>query len=167
MTFALIGLKRITHVGAIGTGGGSVRSLWAYLTNDDSATVETANYFDDVISEMKKGDIIFASLDIDGTPTLRQYVVDGVTGHVTISRDVNAVTGDQTAIPNLGGTLTGTTDGTIVDVAAPTDTPASADALRDDIATVMVPAINTQLKELQAKLNAVLAMLRTAGLLAT
>lgn len=77
---------------------------------------------------------------------------DGFDGTVTSA--------DVTALTSLGGTLTGTTDGTLADIAVPTDTPATADALRDDIATNMVPAINLQLKELQAKVNAIIAALK-------
>lgn len=139
MTFTAAGMKRLTHIGAIGTGGASVRSLWSYVTNDDAATLETANYFDEFLSEFRLGDQIIASIDLDGTPTIRVYVVTSVTSHVTISRETTVVAGDQAAI---------------ADFAAPTDSPATADALRDDLTTNWLP-----------KLNLILTRLRSAGLL--
>jgi hypothetical protein len=71
-----------------------------------------------------------------------------------------------TAIASLTGSV-GTANDAMTAIAAPTDTPASADALRDDLAAVMVPAINNNLADLQAKVNAILVALRTAGIIAT
>lgn len=139
MSFNANGMKRLTHIGAIGTGGTSVRSFWSYITNDDAATLETANYFDDFLAEFRVGDQIIASIDLDGTPTIRVYVVTSVTTHVSISRETTVVVGDQAAI---------------VDFASPTDSPATADALRDDLNTIWLP-----------KLNQILARLRSAGLI--
>jgi hypothetical protein len=70
------------------------------------------------------------------------------------------------AITSLGGTV-GTANDTMTAIAAPTDSPADADALRDDIAAVMVPAINNNLADLQAKVNAILTALRNAGIIET
>ena len=52
-------------------------------------------------------------------------------------------------------------------VPVPADTPADADALRDDIATNIIPAINNNLADVQAKVNGILAALRSVGLIAT
>ena len=86
MAFAIAGLKRISHGGALSVGPGSVRSIWHYITNDDAATVETANYFDPVIDEMRVGDLVFCSLDIDGTPKPAVLIIATISGgHVTVS----------------------------------------------------------------------------------
>lgn len=65
-------------------------------------------------------------------------------------------TATTTAVASLTGTV-GTANDAMTAIAAPTDTPASADALRDDIATNMIPAINNNFADLQAKVNAILA----------
>jgi hypothetical protein len=53
----------------------------------------------------------------------------------------------------LSGTLTGTLANALADLPTITDTPASADALRDDIVTNVVPVINLNFKEIQAELT--------------
>lgn len=75
MAFALTGLKCISHVGSIGTGAGSVRKVFSYITNDDAATVQAAGYFNSVASSFAVGDVVIASLDLDGTPLAKMYVV--------------------------------------------------------------------------------------------
>lgn len=75
MSFDWNGLKRITHVGSIGTGQGSVRSLWSYITNDPDTGVEGSGYFNTAINEMKIGDFIFCGIDLDGTPEGKIYMV--------------------------------------------------------------------------------------------
>ena len=52
-------------------------------------------------------------------------------------------------------------------VPVPADTPADADALRDDIATNVIPAINNNLADVQAKVNGILAVLRGVGIVAS
>jgi hypothetical protein len=71
-----------------------------------------------------------------------------------------------TAIPDLAGTV-GTANDTMTAIANPTDSPATADALRDDLVAVLIPALNNNLADLQTKVNAILAALRTAGVIAT
>lgn len=68
------------------------------------------------------------------------------------------------AIASLTGTV-GTANDAMTAIAAPTDTPATADALRDDLVAVLIPALNNNLADLQDKVNAILAGLRTAGIL--
>lgn len=82
---------------------------------------------------------------------------------------------EQPAIANLGGTLTGTVDGTLADIAATaaataggsTPTAAQVDTGIATAVASIVTGTNTQLKELQAKVNAMLAALRAAGILDT
>lgn len=76
-----------------------------------------------------------------------------------------AVVGDQTAVVHLTDSTGGTGNDTVAAIAAPTDTPATADALRDDIAAVMVPALNNNFADLTAKVNTILTRLESAGLL--
>nr|WP_321457233.1 hypothetical protein [uncultured Cohaesibacter sp.] len=91
MAFSLNGFKRVVSLGAIGTGSGSVKSLCTYHTNDDAASVETAGYFNDLATDLQKGDIIMAGLDIDGTPALKNYIVSAITAStVTIKAQTTA-----------------------------------------------------------------------------
>ncbi len=82
--------------------------------------------------------------------------------------------GPQAAEADLAGTLTGTTDGTLVDVAAAAaataggSTPTAAQ-VDTGIATAVAPivlGINLQNKELMTKINLILAKLRIAGIIA-
>lgn len=83
--FVLSGLRRAAHGGVLATG--SPAGLWHYMTNDDGATVIAANYFNGAAAYLGKGDVIIGSLDIDGTPTLKNFIVtsnDGSTVAVAL-----------------------------------------------------------------------------------
>lgn len=71
---------------------------------------------------------------------------------------------------NLAGTLTGTTDGTLADVADIAISTSSgntyADAAVNTAVNTAIASVNLQLKELQTKLNALMDDLRSAGLIA-
>lgn len=78
MAFSAVGLQAFNHGGAIGTGEDSVKTLWHYVTNDADTVVEANAYFD--TTAMKAGDLVLASLDLDGTPEVKVYVVSAGTG---------------------------------------------------------------------------------------
>jgi hypothetical protein len=71
------------------------------------------------------------------------------------------------AIPDLAGALTGATDGTIVDVAAialsTSDT--YTDAAVNTAVNTAITSVNLQLKELQDKVNDILAAARETGVI--
>lgn len=73
------------------------------------------------------------------------------------------------AVTNLAGTMTGSVDGTIADVAAVAITSAGgntyADATVNTAVNIAVTSVNLQLKELQTKLNALLVSLRAANVI--
>lgn len=80
---------------------------------------------------------------------------------------VGLTTGSSSAaIADLGGSI-GTANDTMTAITDPADTPADADALRDDLVTNTIPSIENNLADLQAKVNAILAALRTANIIAT
>ena len=79
----------------------------------------------------------------------------------------NVTVVQQAAQTDLGGSLTGTNDGSLSNVSTLTDSPATADALRDDLHTNWKPVIDGNFKEIQAAMNALLAKLRAAGVLDT
>lgn len=86
MAFNARGFKTITHIGTPDTGAnasaGSNRALHAYVTNDDTAAVITAGYFNALATRLKIGDIIMMSLAVGTAPMLRQYIVSANTGTV-------------------------------------------------------------------------------------
>lgn len=81
---------------------------------------------------------------------------------------------EQEAVADLGGSLTGTTDGDLADIAATAastaggDTPTAAqvDAGIATAVASIVTGTNLQIKELQVKINDLLAKLRLANVIA-
>jgi hypothetical protein len=88
MAYNADGLRVIAHGGALGTGPGNVAKIYHYITNDADTVVETDAYFD--TTDMNKGDVVHASVDIDGTPEYKCYIVSVGTGDAT-SNDVTVV----------------------------------------------------------------------------
>ena len=70
------------------------------------------------------------------------------------------------AIAALVDNSAGTANDTIEAIPNPTDTPATADALRDDLVAVLIPALRNNLADLTAKVNAITAALCGAGIIA-
>lgn len=64
MAFSRSGLQRIA--GANSDAG----ALWLYKTTDTAATVNTADYFLDAISELKLLDVLILVTDTGGTPAV-------------------------------------------------------------------------------------------------
>lgn len=76
MAFDVNGFRTLSHIGTVTTSTpGSNRNFHAYVTNDDAAAVETGNYFLALWERLKVGDQIHCSLDMDGTPAGKSYVV--------------------------------------------------------------------------------------------
>ncbi|MDH3742177.1 MAG: hypothetical protein OER56_11335 [Hyphomicrobiales bacterium] len=65
-------------------------SVWHLVTNDLATAVEAANFFDALAESMEIGDVIHASLDVDGTPKFKTYGVSDISaaGVVTVIRSV-------------------------------------------------------------------------------
>lgn len=66
-------------------------------------------------------------------------------------------------VADLGGSLTGSTDGDLADIAALS----TSDTYTDAAVNAAITSANLQLKELQTKINALLAQLRVAGVIAS
>lgn len=88
MAYNADGLKLIAPGGAIEAAfptGGGVKSIYSYVTNDDAETVEADGYFDGINGDpLVAGDVMLAVLDVDGSPTFRNYVVSVGGGDVTV-----------------------------------------------------------------------------------
>lgn len=164
MTFHAKGFRTLGAMGipAADSVAGSVRQLHSFVTNDDVATVETANYFDALIAtvtKVKTGDVLIVSIDVDGTPKLGFYVINVTGGHVVIT----TAAGSQVTLTSaaLTGTLTGTANGALVDVAAtaastPGASSPSAGNVDTGIATAVasiVTGVNEQNKEFLTMIN--------------
>jgi hypothetical protein len=93
---------------------------------------------------------MFMGMEPDGT--VRVYV--------SSHRMVAAAT-----ITALTDNSAGTANNTIQAMADPTDTPATADALRDDIVANLLPAIRNNFADLAAKVNEIRTVLRASGVM--
>lgn len=143
---------RCIDTGAGAAGDTGAMNIWRLVTNDNAAAVEANAYFDGVHDNgMQAGDIIFATLDKDGTPLVKIY-------HVTAGGADVAIRGIGAAISALTYNLVvGTANGALQACVDLTDAPATADALRDDIVTNLLPAIRNNFADLAAKLEEVRA----------
>jgi len=70
------------------------------------------------------------------------------------------------AITTLTDSTTGTANNTLQALPDPADTPATADALRDDLVANLIPALRNNYADLAAKVNAILTALQGAGITA-
>ncbi len=84
----------------------------------------------------------------------------GVTGEAGVSG-----VSPQADITDLTNSTGGTGNNTVAALPTLTDTPATADALRDDINTNLYPVLKDNFSDLAVKINAILAALRSAGIL--
>lgn len=79
-------IRRLIAGVPLGTAPDNVKgSKWAYATNDTAAAVEGAGFFNPIAAQLRVGDQIDASLDLDGTPARKDYMVTSIAaGVVTI-----------------------------------------------------------------------------------
>lgn len=90
MAFDKKGLTMVATGAAVGSAPGNVRNLYFYVTNDADTVVETNGYFDSLSTltpmavDLLVGDVIIASLDVDGTPEVKMYVVSVGGADVTV-----------------------------------------------------------------------------------
>lgn len=115
MAFYRPGFRTLDAMGvpAAALSPGNTKSWHTYTTNDDRATVETANYFDDLLltQAVKKGDIIGISFDVDTDIGVRLYGINIVSAHVVL---VPAIADDSgTAYRAMVATADGLTTGLI------------------------------------------------------
>lgn len=98
-----------------GTTIDKARSAYLYPTADALATVIAAGYFNGARARLKKGDVVFAIVDQDGTPTLRPLTLSAVpaSGNVTTTIGDSGISG---LTPLTAAT--GTPSNTVSDVGA-------------------------------------------------
>lgn len=67
-------------------GSGTVVNTYRYATNDTATVVETDGHFDGILENgLNVGDFIFASMDLDGTPAGKTYMVTVGGADVTVA----------------------------------------------------------------------------------
>lgn len=88
MAFNDYGWRTITHLGSPDGSAGSNRALHSYVTNDDAAAIETANYFNAKAAQCKTGDVLLAGFDLDGTEGCRMYMLTVAAGVVSLTLSV-------------------------------------------------------------------------------
>lgn len=71
------------------------------------------------------------------------------------------------AIADLVASGSGTANNNLQAMQTLADSPATADALRDEIVLLMNPQINNNFEDIRVKLNAILQVMRDKGLIAT
>lgn len=118
MTFHANGFRTLGVMGlpAANSTPGNVRQIHTFVTDDDKAAIETANYFDALLSpkgKIRKGDVMIVSFDTNGTEGVRMYVLDIVSNHVVLTgAGASAATTFVALTDNSGGVASDT----IVDV---------------------------------------------------
>lgn len=101
------------------------------------------------------GDVVGPDSSIDG----HVAVFSGDTGKAV--RVATPVTIEE-VIDSIGGTVSGT----LAAIPNPADTPASADALRDDLVANVLPTIRNAFSTLNSQANIIIGMARSLGLVA-
>lgn len=119
------------------------------------------NSTDDKYDQIYSNNDSFSSFSADDI-TARDI---NATGGYSIN-DTQVLTSQQPEITDLTDSIGGTVSNTLAAIPNPADTPASADALRDDLVTNVLPKIRDALSSLAAKDKEWLDTARTHGLIA-
>ncbi len=78
-------LRRITEGTPLDQGDGKLACLWQLVTNDTAAAVTGTGYLNPAKARLNVGDMILASMDLDGTPAGKIYMVTAISTNVTIA----------------------------------------------------------------------------------
>lgn len=71
-----IGLSAVMNIGG--------NTLWFYTSDDTHAAIKTTGYFNSVSQNIRKGDVIVASTDMDGTPGVALLAVTSADGAASV-----------------------------------------------------------------------------------
>lgn len=75
MPFNKLGFRTTDHMPNPSGEAGANLKKHVYVTNDDTAAVQTAGYFNSIWQRLKKGDHIDCTLTLSATPMRRDYIV--------------------------------------------------------------------------------------------
>lgn len=141
------------------TSGGSATPTFRSLVNDDLPVVGLSKGGTAANLTNPGADRIFFWDTSAGATTWLQPDGTGIEISTTTLRLVN-----QGTVSDLTDNSGGTADGTLQALTDPADTPASADALRDDLVANLIPELRNNFADLAAKVNAILNALQAAGM---
>lgn len=131
---------------------------------------------------------VMRKVDVGGgaiaAPEDATYIVVSLTAGLTNERRIQAGTGlalddgganndltinhsPHAAEASLTDNTSGTANDTLQALTDPTDTPADADTLRDDLVANLIPELRNNLADLAAKVNAILTILRDQNILSS
>lgn len=157
----------LKNINPSGSNSGAGPKFYTYSTVDSLATVAGSNYFDNASSVLQTGGILAVVSSAVSGGGVRLYKLTVASGVVTVAA-VSGVAGDQIAAQAaLTDNSGGTGSETLAVIAMPADTPASADALRDDLVANALPAIKNAIASLAAKQNAIIAAMKASGAMAS
>ncbi|MBZ4194568.1 MAG: DUF2190 family protein [Candidatus Contendobacter sp.] len=170
----LVNRAGIALVDIAGGASGSVQVEGIFTvpkTTGASWTIGQALYVDDLTGKAT----VVASDNVPAGFAAADATSGAATGNIALGGNLASGNPVATVVAAVAGTLTGTVDGTIADIAASGGACAgsaspSATNVDSAIATAVasiVTGTNTQHKELQTTLNAVIAALKAAGLMAS
>lgn len=111
------------------------------------------------------GKVLTPSAVSPGTSVLRLLDVSEISGLQTALDGKQASITPEPAIPDLTDSTAGVASLTLPVLPDPTDTPASADALRDDLVASVLPVLRDYIASLNAEIDKLKAALRAAGII--
>lgn len=113
------------------------------------------------------GKVITPSGVTAGTSVLRQLTVSEIDGLTAALAGKQATITPEPDIPDLTDSTTGTPGATLAALPDPTDAPADADALRDDLVANVLPVLRDHIASLNAEIDKLKAALRATGIIET
>lgn len=113
MAYALLNLRSF-GIGAPLASTSQAPTLWHYHSNDTLAAISTSGYFNSATTLLKKGDIIFVSGDIDGTPLNAMLMIDSATAAATVTTQGRVTSNQDNYVLTSTVALTDGTSGQIV-----------------------------------------------------
>lgn len=132
--------------------------LLYWATNDDTTYQDGALNLQTTPAANDDGPCFFVTKAKNANNYVQGRVLNGGTGVATIDVSQQARVGQLT--DNSGGAAA---DGTIGAITMPTDSPATADALRDDLVANALKNLQDAVKELSTKTNAIETALHASG----
>lgn len=141
----------------------SKQNVWMYTTTDAITSVDDTDYFASGEGRgMKDNDIVFVNKTDDGSLYLAKVSAVDADGNATVT--VTTTVSEQAAIADFTDSTGGAAaDGTLVEV---TDL-STSNTYTDAALNAKFDIVNNNFKDVAAKVNALLAALRSAGVLAT
>ncbi|MCA1241869.1 hypothetical protein LC092_05430 [Stappia stellulata] len=137
--------KALSRIATSDLGLTNQTDTYVYSTNDTLAETIAAGYFNDSRKTVKPGDVVFALIDKDGTPShaVIRFVAVPATGDVTVA--LESVVLGQTTIADVSLPAVTAVDGAGSNAASKAD-------------------VDTRLTTIQTAINAILANLEAAGI---